>query len=37
MTVEDEIHLLEDHKKVMQEQVGEIDKKLAALKSAQEP
>jgi len=35
-TVEEEIQMLEEHKKFMQEQVGEIDKKLAALKSAKE-
>lgn len=33
MTVEDEIKLLEEHKKFMQDQVGEIDKKIAALQS----
>jgi len=36
-TVEDEIQLLEDHKKFMQVQLGVIERKIAALKSAQEP
>jgi len=34
MTVEEEIQLLEEHKKYMQEQAGIIDKKIAALKAA---
>jgi len=33
-TVEEEIRLLEDRKRFMQEQAQEIDKKIAALKSA---
>jgi hypothetical protein len=35
-TVEEEIHLLEDHQKFMQDQLGEIDKKIAALKTTKE-
>jgi hypothetical protein len=35
MTVEEEIQLLEDHKKFMQDHLGVIDKKIAALKSAE--
>ena len=37
MSVEEELQLLEDHKKFMQDQLGVIEKKIAALKSAQEP
>jgi hypothetical protein len=36
MTVVEEIQLLEDHKKFMQEQLGEIDKKIAALRATKE-
>jgi len=36
MTVEEEIQLLEDHRKYMREQAGVIDKKIAALKSVKE-
>jgi hypothetical protein len=36
-TVGEEIQLLEDHKKSMQDQLGEIDKKIAALKATKEP
>jgi hypothetical protein len=36
MTVVEEIQLLEDHKKVMQDRLGEIDKKIAALKTTKE-
>jgi len=36
MTVVEEIQLLEDHKKFMQDQLGEIDKKIAALKATKE-
>ena len=35
MTVEEEIQLLEDHRKYFSEQVGIIDRKIAALKSVQ--
>jgi hypothetical protein len=35
-TVEEEIQLLEVHKKSMQDQLGEIDKKIAALKATKE-
>jgi len=35
MTVEEEIQLIEDHRKYFSEQAGVIDKKIAALKSAQ--
>ena len=34
MTVEEEIQLLEDHKKFMQDRIGIIEKKIAILKSA---
>ena len=34
MSVEEEIQLLEDHRKYFSEQAGVIDRKLAALKSA---
>jgi hypothetical protein len=37
MTVEEEIQLLEDHQKFMQDQIGVIEKKIAALKTAKEP
>ena len=36
MTVEEEIQLLEDHKKFMQDRLGEIDKKIAALQATKE-
>ena len=36
MTVEEEMQLLEDHKKFMQDQIGVIEKKIAALKSTKE-
>jgi len=36
MTVEEEIQLLEDHKKYMQDQLREIDKKIAALQATKE-
>jgi len=35
-TVDEELQLLEDHKKFMQNQVEIIDKKIAALKAAKE-
>ncbi len=35
-TVEEELQLLEDHRKYMQDHLGIIDKKIAALKSAKE-
>jgi hypothetical protein len=35
-TVEEEIQLLEDHKKFMQDQIGVIERKIAALKSTKE-
>lgn len=35
-TVEEEVQLLEDHKKFMQDQLGVIERKIAALKSAKE-
>jgi hypothetical protein len=34
--VEEELQLLEDHKKYMQDHLGVIDKKIAALKSSEE-
>jgi hypothetical protein len=37
MTVEEEIHLLEEHKKFMQNQTEVIDKKIAALRAANGP
>jgi anti-sigma28 factor (negative regulator of flagellin synthesis) len=37
MTVDEEIQLLEDHQKFMQDQSGIIGKKIAALKGAKEP
>jgi hypothetical protein len=37
MTVEEEIQLLEDHKKFMQDQLEVIDKKIAGLIAAKEP
>ena len=36
MTIENEIRLLEDHKRYFQERVAEIDRKITALKSAKE-
>ena len=36
-TVEEEIQLLEDHRKFMQDQLEVIDKKIASLKTAKEP
>jgi hypothetical protein len=36
MTVEEEIQLLEEHKKFMQDQLGVIDRKIAALKTVRE-
>jgi hypothetical protein len=35
-TVEEELQLLEDHRKYMQDHLGIIDKKIAALKSTKE-
>jgi hypothetical protein len=34
--VEEEIQMLGDHKKFAQDQLGEIDKKIAALKATKE-
>lgn len=36
MTIEEEIRLLDEHKQLMQDQLGIIEKKIAALKSAKE-
>lgn len=36
MTVDKEIQLLEDHQKFMQDQLGVIERKIAALKSAKD-
>ncbi|MBP1928915.1 hypothetical protein J2741_001462 [Methanolinea mesophila] len=36
MTIEDEIRLLEDHKGYFLERIAEIDRKIAALKSAKQ-
>jgi hypothetical protein len=36
LPIEDEIRKLEGHKKIAQEQIEAIDKKIAALKSVQE-
>jgi hypothetical protein len=33
LSIDDEIRMLEDHKKMMQEQIEAIDRKVAALKS----
>ncbi len=35
-TVEEELPLLEDHRKYLQDHLGEIDKKIAALKATRE-
>ena len=37
MTVEEEIRLLAEHRNLMQDKVGVIDRKIAALKSAKGP
>jgi hypothetical protein len=37
MTVEEEIRLLEEHRNLMQDKTGVIDRKIAALKSAKGP
>jgi hypothetical protein len=33
LSIDDEIRMLEDHKKMMQEQIEAIDRKVTALKS----
>jgi hypothetical protein len=33
LSIDDEIRMLENHKKIMQEQIEGIDRKVAALKS----
>lgn len=33
LSIDDEIRMLENHKKIMQEQIEAIDRKVAALKS----
>jgi hypothetical protein len=37
LSIEDEIRLLEDHKKIMQDRIETIDKKIAGLKTVNEP
>jgi hypothetical protein len=37
LTIDDEIRMLENHKKAMKDQLDVIDQKIAALKTVKEP
>jgi hypothetical protein len=37
LPIEDEVRILEDHKKFLQDRMEAIDKKIAVLKSVKEP